>query len=41
MAGFYRGGGEDTVKVLTVGLLVYPFADCVEHISVDFEGFIS
>jgi hypothetical protein len=41
MAGFYGGRGEDIVKVMTVRLLVYPFTDCVEHVSLDFEGFIS
>lgn len=35
-AGFDRGGAEDVVERSAVGLIVDPFADCVEHVAMEF-----
>jgi len=41
VAILYGLGGEDGVQRVGVGLLFHPFPDCVEHVAVDFEGFVA
>lgn len=41
VAILYGLGGEDGVQRVGIGLLFYPFADCVEHVAVDFEGIVA
>lgn len=41
VAGLDRSRAQDVVQIVAIWLLVNPFTDCIEHVSVDFDTLIA
>jgi hypothetical protein len=37
-ASLYRGGIQDIVEIGSIGMFIHPLPNCVEHITLDFNG---
>jgi len=41
LSSFDRGRSEDTIEIMGIGLLFYPLAYSVEHVSLDFDALVA